>query len=80
VATVNRFDESTGRMETEWLISAPDGRRERRTSSIRLYAVPELSALLTANGFERVDALDPATLEPFGPESERLLIVGTLES
>jgi SAM-dependent methyltransferase len=78
VATLNQFDSGVGRMETEWTITAPDGRTERRTSSIRLYAVPELTALLAAHGFERVDALDPATLEPFGPDTERLLIVGTL--
>jgi SAM-dependent methyltransferase len=80
VATENRFDAERGRMDTDWTLVARDGRTERRSSSIRLYSAPELRALLLAHGFERVDAFDGETLEPFGPDAERALFVGTLVS
>jgi SAM-dependent methyltransferase len=66
----------TGRIETDWTIVGPDGRRERQRSSVRLYALAELTALLEDAGFTSFEARDDE-LEPFELGSHRLWLVAT---
>jgi len=77
VLAENRYDHETGRIDSDWTIVSPDGRRETRHSSIRLYTYRELSALLRDAGFERIEGFDPATLESFGLGASRLMLVAT---
>jgi len=75
--TENRYDHQTGRIDGEWTIVSPDGHRETRHSSIRLYAFRELSALLRDAGFEQIEGFDADTLESFGFGASRLILVAT---
>jgi SAM-dependent methyltransferase len=75
VLTENRWDAETGRNEADWTIVGVDGKREHRHSSIRLYTVPELSALLTGVGFTHVQAFDAESLGPFQIGASRLIAV-----
>lgn len=68
----------TGRIETDWTIVGPDGRRERQRSSVRLYALAELTALLEDAGFASFESRDD-DLEPFELGSHRLWLVATKE-
>lgn len=77
VLTENRFDHETGRIDSEWTMVAPDGRRETRHSSIRLYAYRDLAALLREAGFEQIVGFDARTLEPFALGASRLMLVAT---
>ena len=75
--TENRYNHETGRIDGEWTIVSPDGRRETRHSSIRLYTYRELSALLRDADFERIEGFDADTLESFGLGASRLMLVAT---
>lgn len=73
----NRFVPETGRIETHWTLVAPDGRREDRQSSMRLYTYRELAQLLSRVGFTRVEGSDAHDLAPFEFGASRLMIVAT---
>jgi SAM-dependent methyltransferase len=75
VLAKNRYDHETGRIDSDWTIVSPDGRRETRHSSIRLYTYRELSALLRDAGFEQIEGFDADTLESFGFGASRLMLV-----
>ncbi len=77
VLSENRYVEKTGRAETDWTVVAPDGRREQRHSSIRLYTYRELVALLTDAGFTGVEGFDAGDLTPFHLGASRLMVVAT---
>jgi SAM-dependent methyltransferase len=77
VLNENRFDHESGRVEGDWTIVAPDGRRESLHSSIRLYTYRELVDQLRAAGFADVEGFDAANLEPFALGASRLLLVAT---
>jgi SAM-dependent methyltransferase len=69
------FAHETSRVETEWTFIAPDGEREVRDSSIRMYSFAELTALLREAGFDAFDAYDTTTAEPFGLGADRLTLI-----
>ena len=75
----NRYDHERGRIETDWQIVAPDGRRESQHSSIRLYTYRELTEMLQAVGFRHIKGLDADNLEPFSLAASRLMLVATKE-
>ena len=77
VLTENRFDHETGRIEGDWTIVAPDGRRETIHSSLRLYTVQELVRQLRGAGFADIEGFDAANLEPFALGASRLMLVAT---
>lgn len=77
ILTENRYDHRTGRIDGDWTIVSPDGRRDTRQSSIRLYTYRDLVALLREAGFERIEGFDANTLEPFGLGASRLMLVAT---
>jgi SAM-dependent methyltransferase len=66
----------TGRIETDWTIVGPDGRRETQRSSIRLYSLADLTTLLEDAGFAAFESRDD-DLEPFEVGSHRLWLVAT---
>lgn len=80
VLTRNRYDHETGRIDGDWTIVAPDGRRESRHSSIRLYTLRDLAAILHDAGFERIESFDAGTLESFTLDASRLMLVATKAS
>lgn len=67
------FAITTDRIETTWTFLRGGQRAEHR-SSILLYTVRELSALLVRAGFTSFDRLDER-LEPFELDSDRLWLV-----
>jgi hypothetical protein len=71
-----QYVSGTGRVETDWTMIAPDGRRETQRSSIRLYSLAELTAVLERAGFTSFRASDDE-LEPFELGSQRLWLVAT---
>jgi SAM-dependent methyltransferase len=77
VLTENRYAHETGRIDGEWTMVSPDGRRETRRSSIRLYTYRELSVLLRESGFDRIEGFDADTLESFALGASRLMLVAT---
>lgn len=76
VLMATEYVAGTGRVETDWTYILPDGRRETQRSSIRLYSLAELSALLEDVGFTSFRATDDE-LEPFELGSHRLWLVAT---
>jgi SAM-dependent methyltransferase len=76
VEEVRAYDASTRRIETTWTFTRGDD-REERTTSVRLYAVEELTDLLSSVGFATFRALD-GELQPFAPGAERLWLVATM--
>jgi SAM-dependent methyltransferase len=76
VLTATEYAAGTGRIETDWTIVGPAGRRERQRSSVRLYTLAELTALLEDAGFVSFEARDD-DLEPFELGSHRLWLVAT---
>ena len=79
VLSRNRYDHETGRIEADWTMVAPDGRREVRHSSIRLYTYRELAGLLRAAGFRHIQGLNADNLQPFALAASRLIVVATKE-
>lgn len=77
VLAENRYDHENGHIDTEWTIVGPDGGRETRRSSIRLYTYVELSSLLRTAGFERVEGFSSENVEPFAFGASRLMLVAT---
>ena len=77
VLTENRYDHEAGRIDSDWTIVAPDGGRETRHSSIRLYTYRDLVTLLQEAGFHRFEGFDASTLEPFALGASRLMLVAT---
>jgi SAM-dependent methyltransferase len=73
--TRNRYDHETGRVEGDWTVVAPDGRRETLRSSIRLYTYRELAGMVRAAGFTRAQGFDAEDLEPFALGASRLWLV-----
>jgi cyclopropane fatty-acyl-phospholipid synthase-like methyltransferase len=71
------FDHETSRVDTEWTFMAPDGEREVRDSSIRVYSYAELTALLRECGFVAFDGYDTNSGEPFALGADRLTLVAT---
>lgn len=79
VLSENRYDHETSRIEADWTVAAPDGRRESLHSSIRLYTYRELAGLLRDAGFASFEGFDVEDLEPFGLGASRLMLVATKE-
>jgi SAM-dependent methyltransferase len=77
VLNETRFDHSTGRVESDWTFVGEGLEPQTRHSSIRLYAFHELRQLLEDAGFASVEGYDASTLEPFGLNAQRLLLVAT---
>lgn len=59
------FDPLSGRMETTWHWSRPDGTSGQKSASIRVYAATELLALLERAGFALLSAHEGVSLAPF---------------
>jgi SAM-dependent methyltransferase len=59
-----RWDPLRGRVDSTWRWHGPAGDGEKR-SSLRLYALPELVALLAGAGFDVTAAYRGCTTEPF---------------
>lgn len=77
VLSENHYAYETGRIDTDWTVVAPDGLRETRHSSIRLYTYRELLGLLRAAGFARMEGFDAADLQPFTLGASRLILIAT---
>jgi SAM-dependent methyltransferase len=75
IAEERRLDVDTGRLECDWTFVHGE-RVDRRHSSIRLYALHELEALLRRAGFASFERFGSAKKEPFKPGS-RLFLVAT---
>jgi len=67
------YHPSSGRIETTWTF-ARGSERATQATSVRLYALDELTDLLEHAGFASFAPLD-GELRPFGPASERLWLV-----
>ena len=76
VLTENRFDHETGRIEGDWTIVAPDGRREtiHRSGSTRSRSSCVNSA---ERGSPTSRGSHAANLEPFALGASRLMLVAT---
>lgn len=61
----------------DWL--GDDGSVRRRTTSFRLryLELDEVEAALAATGFDRVETYGNAQLDPFEPDSDRMIVVAT---
>jgi SAM-dependent methyltransferase len=75
VHEVRRYDPETKRIETTWTF-ASRGERATQVTSVRIYAVDELTDLFAACGCTTFQAFD-GDLAPFGDTSDRLWLVAT---
>jgi SAM-dependent methyltransferase len=76
VDEVRVYREATRRIETTWTF-VQSGERSRRTTSVRLYSVAELTDLLSTAGFASFQPLDD-DLEAFAPGADRLWLLATM--
>jgi len=76
VDEVRVYRQDTRRIETTWTF-VQRGERSRRTTSVRLFSVAELTDLLASVGFASFQALDDE-LQPFVPGADRLWLIATM--
>jgi SAM-dependent methyltransferase len=70
-----RYDADTKRVETTWTFTS-EGTSATQATSVRIYAMEELTDLLAACGCTSFQAYD-GELAPFGDTSDRLWLVAT---
>lgn len=70
-----RYDADTKRVETTWTFTS-EGMSATQATSVRIYAMEELTDLLAACGCTSFQAYD-GELAPFGDTSDRLWLVAT---
>jgi SAM-dependent methyltransferase len=70
-----RYDADSKRVETTWTFTS-EGKSATQVTSVRIYAVEELTDLLAACGCTSFQAYD-GELAPFGDTSDRLWVVAT---
>ncbi len=70
-----RYDADTKRVETTWTFTS-EGMSATQATSVRIYAMEELTDLLAACGCRSFQAYD-GELAPFGDTSDRLWLVAT---
>ena len=70
-----RYDADTKRVETTWTFTS-EGTIATQATSVRIYAMEELTDLLAACGCTSFQAYD-GELAPFGDTSDRLWLVAT---
>jgi ubiquinone/menaquinone biosynthesis C-methylase UbiE len=68
------FDHLTGRSNVVWTFVDPRGERTELRHSLRVYTLPELSAMLARAGLEPVETWGDFEGAPFGFESRRLIV------
>ncbi len=73
---VNRYDRSTGRLETEYTFEHVGG-IDQRTASERIYTYHEVDRLLEEAGFRHRASYGSVSGEPFEFGSQQLYIVAT---
>jgi SAM-dependent methyltransferase len=64
-----------GMIEGAWTFIHPDGRRERRRLSTRMYMPHEIVGMLERCGFERIELYGSVDGEPFGMKTSRCITV-----
>jgi SAM-dependent methyltransferase len=75
VHEVRRYDPETKRVDTTWTF-ARGGEQTTQVTSVRIYAVEELTDLFAASGCTTFQPFD-GDLAPFGETSDRLWLVAT---
>jgi SAM-dependent methyltransferase len=75
-----RVDVRRGRIETVWTIMRPDGSESTLESSMRLYTVPELEAMLMRAGFSLTALLNPRDGGEVLRDSLRMMVIATRNS
>ncbi len=73
-----RFVEQTQRIEKEIRIEGPEGVREF-LESVRVYSFSEISRMLARAGLSISEVRGDFGGSPFGPESERMIVLGTTD-
>jgi SAM-dependent methyltransferase len=68
-------DFARGMIDSVWTFIHPDGRRDRRRVSTRLYMPHEIAGLLRRCGFERIELYGSVEGEPFGLNTARCITV-----
>jgi len=73
----HRYDAVRGRNEARWTLIHPDGDRKVLEHSVRLYTLPELTALLDRAGLTFSAAYGDFQGADYGRESLRLIVVAS---
>lgn len=73
----HRYDAVRGRNEARWTLIHPDGERKVLEHSVRLYMLPELTALLDRAGLSLSAAYGDFHGADYGRESLRLIVVAS---
>jgi SAM-dependent methyltransferase len=69
-----RFDPVAGRVDTTWHWSGPNGSGSKQ-ASFRMYAIPELVAMLRDTGFRLLSVHDGLSTAAFRPQSPRIALL-----
>jgi SAM-dependent methyltransferase len=69
------YDFRSGRRITRVELFTPDGEHFEMSSSIRIYTLPELSALLAGAGYQVMETFGGYDGQPISFESKRLIVV-----
>jgi len=75
VHNLRRLSQDSRRVEKTTTVTAADGGSRRFFESVRMYTEAEMRQMLAAAGFDQVRAYGSLAGEPFGPESQRLVLV-----
>ena len=74
-AEEREYDFRAGRLLDRIELFTPEGEHFTRTSSVRIYTLPEVDAMLRAAGFEITEACGGFDGSPYGAESRLLIVV-----
>ena len=69
------LDFARGMIDSVWTFIHPDGRREQRSISIRMYLPHEIVGLLHGCGFDAVELFGSIKGEAFGLDTPRCIAV-----
>lgn len=73
----NRYDHVQGRYDTDYTFVMPDGRRETKTGSHRIYTYRQMAEMLDAAGFGNVEGFGSTNRTPFALGAPPLFFVAT---
>ena len=77
IESVRNLTEGNRRVEKTIRVTSPGGEERAFHESVRLFSPAEMERMLSAAGFVRIRRFGSLLGEPFGPQSKRLILVGT---
>ena len=73
----NNYDHAQGRYDTRYTFVMPDGRRETKSGSHRIYTYRQMVEMLEAASFDQIEGFASTSAEPYALGASQLFLVAT---